>query len=188
MSDILRAVPRGGRVAVLCFSGSFCPVTLGHEQVASHARALLLAKRPDYHECIILMDVRSTVDVATKLSRSGQTTLSKRYREGLIKLATTASPWIGLQSELGAIQWQHPELHLERWTLGGADCAIHWEILPTDFVVLMGRPGFTETMGTKLRDVGVCKRGVLPLLALTPAHGNSRTPPSSIPTSCSAVV
>jgi len=151
--DVLHA---GSRVAVLCFRGSFCPVTRAHVGCILNARDVLLGTKSaanadfagsstfsPYDACLALVQANADGWLEPKLAKSGDGCISRADREILISLSTADDAWIQPLSRVGdgfkpntngthAAAMAHlastwPQLEFVTWWLNGADDVVKYK-------------------------------------------------------------
>ena len=155
--SVLGELPAGSKVAVLCFRGSFCPVTLAHVQCLLEARDLLLGVKPaansdlvgsstfaPYDACLALVQANSDGWLEPKLAKAGDGCISRANREMLLSaMATVEARWIQTLSRVGdgfnpSTEDTHfaamahlaslwPQLQFVTWWLNGADDVVKYK-------------------------------------------------------------
>jgi len=156
---MMAQLPDGGRVAVISYQGSFCPITLAHVGCPIEARNILLglptsvarpAKLETFHAVVGFVNCNADSFVSSKLSKKVPPVPIIPYNDRmmLIDMATKEYDWLWAHNNprgaLHDLTKAYPKLLFVPCNLCGADDAIKYQkwkgVTPMRRVICLGRP------------------------------------------------
>eukprot|EP00037_Helgoeca_nana_P025312 m.275707 g.275707 ORF g.275707 m.275707 type:complete len:275 (-) comp26905_c3_seq1:740-1564(-) len=132
----LGSLPAGSSVAVMLLAGSLNPVTLGHVQMLTQGRTLLLDPAvcgERFDAVVALVFANSDEWVNRKLAPDRlHLSFTRATRRRLLAVSSSALPWVlfnadGSEFDLCQLVDRHPDLAFTQYMLNGADDVVKYE-------------------------------------------------------------